>query len=251
MANAETVDAVEVEVRIAASPETVFDFFTEPELMVQWMGRRVELDPRPGGGFRCRDQRRRDRHRRVRRGRTAATGRLHLGLERRGLGDQAGHEHGRGAARARRRGNPPAADPHATCRAPSRPTKHGHGWRHYLERLAVVAAGGDPGRTLRGRGRSASEPTTRGTTMGNPTMWFEVAAKDREAMKGFYSGLFDWKLNDMEAMPYTGIETGERGDPGRDRRGAGGQRRATSPSTSKSTTSRPGSARPSRSAAAA
>jgi uncharacterized protein YndB with AHSA1/START domain len=51
VANAETVDAVEVEVRIAASPETVFDFFTEPGLMVQWMGRRVELDPRPGGGF--------------------------------------------------------------------------------------------------------------------------------------------------------------------------------------------------------
>jgi predicted enzyme related to lactoylglutathione lyase len=44
--------------------------------------------------------------------------------------------------------------------------------------------------------------------MGNPTMWFEVAAKDREGMKGFYSGLFDWKMSDMEAMPYTGIETG-------------------------------------------
>lgn len=50
--------------------------------------------------------------------------------------------------------------------------------------------------------------------MGNPTMWFEVAAKDRESMKGFYSGLFDWKLNDMEAMPYTGIETGGEGIPG-------------------------------------
>lgn len=44
--------------------------------------------------------------------------------------------------------------------------------------------------------------------MGNPTMWFEVAAKDREAMQGFYSGLFDWKMTGMEAMPYTGIETG-------------------------------------------
>jgi len=39
-------------------------------------------------------------------------------------------------------------------------------------------------------------------------MWFEVAAKDRENMKGFYSGLFDWKMSDMEAMPYTGVETG-------------------------------------------
>ena len=53
MANAKTVDAVEVEVRIAASPETVFDFFTDPDKMIQWMGRSAELDPRPGGGFRC------------------------------------------------------------------------------------------------------------------------------------------------------------------------------------------------------
>lgn len=53
MANAKTVDAVEVEVevRIAASPETVFDFFTEPDRMIQWMGRSARLDPRPGGSF--------------------------------------------------------------------------------------------------------------------------------------------------------------------------------------------------------
>jgi predicted enzyme related to lactoylglutathione lyase len=50
--------------------------------------------------------------------------------------------------------------------------------------------------------------------MGNPTMWFEVAAKDREAMKGFYSGLFDWQLSDMDAMPYTTIDTGGEGIPG-------------------------------------
>jgi predicted enzyme related to lactoylglutathione lyase len=50
--------------------------------------------------------------------------------------------------------------------------------------------------------------------MGNPVMWFEVAARDRESMKGFYSGLFDWKLNDMEAMPYTGVDTGGEGIPG-------------------------------------
>jgi predicted enzyme related to lactoylglutathione lyase len=50
--------------------------------------------------------------------------------------------------------------------------------------------------------------------MGNPTMWFEVAAKDREAMKGFYGELFDWKLADMDAMPYTTIDTGGEGIPG-------------------------------------
>ena len=33
----------------------------------------------------------------------------------------------------------------ATCRRASRPSRHARGWDHYLGRLAVVAAGGDPG----------------------------------------------------------------------------------------------------------
>ncbi|HSS05455.1 MAG TPA: VOC family protein [Solirubrobacterales bacterium] len=49
--------------------------------------------------------------------------------------------------------------------------------------------------------------------MGNPTMWFEVAGKDREALKGFYSQLFEWKLTDMDAMPYTTIDAGGEGIP--------------------------------------
>ena len=44
--------AVEKEVRIAARPETVFRYFTEPEMMVQWKGRQATLDPRPGGLYR-------------------------------------------------------------------------------------------------------------------------------------------------------------------------------------------------------
>jgi uncharacterized protein YndB with AHSA1/START domain len=44
---------VEVEVRIAASPETVFDFLVDPDRLIQWMGRSAELEPRPGGAFRC------------------------------------------------------------------------------------------------------------------------------------------------------------------------------------------------------
>ena len=50
--------------------------------------------------------------------------------------------------------------------------------------------------------------------MGNPTMWFEVAGKDREALKDFYSQLFEWKLTDMDAMPYTAVDTGGEGIPG-------------------------------------
>lgn len=45
--------------------------------------------------------------------------------------------------------------------------------------------------------------------MGNPTMWFEVAGRDREALKDFYSRLFDWKLTDMEEMPYSTVDSGE------------------------------------------
>jgi uncharacterized protein YndB with AHSA1/START domain len=43
---------VTLEIRIGARPETVFPFFTDPELMVQWKGTRAELDPRPGGAYR-------------------------------------------------------------------------------------------------------------------------------------------------------------------------------------------------------
>lgn len=50
--------------------------------------------------------------------------------------------------------------------------------------------------------------------MGNPTMWFEVAAKDRDGMKSFYGGLFEWQLTDMDAMPYTLVENGSEGIPG-------------------------------------
>ena len=42
-------DAVEKEVRIAARPETIFPFFTDPEKMVRWKGTSASLDPAPGG----------------------------------------------------------------------------------------------------------------------------------------------------------------------------------------------------------
>jgi uncharacterized protein YndB with AHSA1/START domain len=48
----EVAAVVEREIRIAARPETVFDFFVDPEKMVRWKGRGAELDPRPGGVYR-------------------------------------------------------------------------------------------------------------------------------------------------------------------------------------------------------
>ena len=38
-------------VRIRAEPERVFRYFTEPAALVQWLGERADLEPRPGGQF--------------------------------------------------------------------------------------------------------------------------------------------------------------------------------------------------------
>lgn len=43
---------VEQTVRIAARPETVWRYWTDPERMCAWWGTAAELDPQPGG--RCR-----------------------------------------------------------------------------------------------------------------------------------------------------------------------------------------------------
>jgi uncharacterized protein YndB with AHSA1/START domain len=42
---------ISASVRIAASPEIVFPYFTEPQLLVSWMGESVDIDARPGGMF--------------------------------------------------------------------------------------------------------------------------------------------------------------------------------------------------------
>lgn len=46
-------DRIEQEVAIDAPADFVFRFFTEPERHTAWLGVRAELDPRPGGIYRC------------------------------------------------------------------------------------------------------------------------------------------------------------------------------------------------------
>ena len=43
---------VEVSVHIAARPETVFAYFTDPTRYAQWMGNHATLEPVPGGSYR-------------------------------------------------------------------------------------------------------------------------------------------------------------------------------------------------------
>lgn len=44
-------DTIMLTERIAAPPEAIFKFLIEPEKMLRWMGRSVNIDPRPGGVF--------------------------------------------------------------------------------------------------------------------------------------------------------------------------------------------------------
>jgi len=62
--------------------------------------------------------------------------------------------------------------------------------------------------------------------MGNPVAWFEVVGRDTARLKGFYGELFDWRLEDMQEMPYTIAdphgENGLRGGIGPDPSGGEG-----------------------------
>jgi predicted enzyme related to lactoylglutathione lyase len=45
--------------------------------------------------------------------------------------------------------------------------------------------------------------------MANPFVHVELATTDVAKAKAFYSGLFDWKLEDLPGMDYTFINVGE------------------------------------------
>jgi uncharacterized protein YndB with AHSA1/START domain len=47
-----SADVVIVERRIKARPEVVCSFFTDPDRWLSWQGVEAEIDPRPGGVFR-------------------------------------------------------------------------------------------------------------------------------------------------------------------------------------------------------
>jgi uncharacterized protein YndB with AHSA1/START domain len=132
------------EVRIAAPPEVVFPYFTDPGRMVGWMGVAALLDPRPGGALRIEANGRDvvlgeyvevDPPRRVvftwgfdGAAPIVAAGstRVEVTLERDGDGTLLTLRH------------------HGL----EDPVRNGHaeGWTHYLVRLAQAAAGDSPGR---------------------------------------------------------------------------------------------------------
>lgn len=136
-------NVVERGIRIQASPQTVFAFLTNPEKMVRWMGTEATLDPRPGGVYHVNIT-----------GRERVRGRVVEVVPDTRLVFTWGWEDGMFPV-------PPGTSTVEISLEPDgdgtllRLTHrdlpqdmrrfHGLGWQHALGRLAVAAAGGDPG----------------------------------------------------------------------------------------------------------
>ena len=138
--------SIEREILIAARPETVWELLADPRQAVRWMGQSATFDLRRGGRYRVE----------VIPGNVASGEFVEIDPPRR-LVYTWGWETGRASASV-----PPGTttlvfelEPrgegtllrfsHRDLPNPEAAASHGHGWQHYFERLAAVAAGADPG----------------------------------------------------------------------------------------------------------
>ena len=139
----EATGAVAREIAIEARPETVFEFLTDPALLLRWMGTAATLEPRPGGTYRVvvnpRSTVRGEFVEVVPHSRVVFT----WGFEE----PDAALAPGASTVEVTLR---PEGDGtllrlvHRDLPEPSRP-QHDMGWEHFLDRLRGVAAGDDPG----------------------------------------------------------------------------------------------------------
>ena len=128
-------------IEIAASQEAVFDYFVKPELLVRWMGDVARLEATAGGVFSV------DINGVLIRGH-------YVRLERPRLIEIAWGEAGNqamppGATRLvvtfSAHGDGTRVTLEHSGLTPTESRKHAVGWPHFVQRLAVAAAGGDPG----------------------------------------------------------------------------------------------------------
>lgn len=134
---------VEREVHIDASPETVFEFFTDPVKAVRWMGVSATLDPRPGGVYR------------VEIGEWIAVGEFVEVEPPNRIAWTWGWENddtltAPGSSTVALTLTPTNGGTHVRLVHSGLPSEraaeaHGHGWDQYMARLSLAAAGGDPG----------------------------------------------------------------------------------------------------------
>ena len=133
--------AVERELEIAASPETVWELLTDPA--AAWMGLAASFELRPGGAYRVE----------VIPGHTAVGEFVEIDPPRRLVhtwGWEGTEDVPPGSTTVEYELVPHGAGTLLRFRHRDLPTgaaaeSHGRGWEHYLARLAVAATGGDPG----------------------------------------------------------------------------------------------------------
>jgi uncharacterized protein YndB with AHSA1/START domain len=132
-----------VERFIDAPPETVFSFFSDRDRWLRWQGVTATIDPRAGGVFRMNV-----------RGDGFASGRfLEVRPPERVVftwGWEASEGIPPGSTTVEVHLRPEGTGTRVVLRHRHLPTtesveQHAWGWSHYLDRLMIVAAGGDPG----------------------------------------------------------------------------------------------------------
>ena len=134
-------DTFTTTLRIAASPADVFPYLVEPDLLQQWMGDWADLQPRPGGAFNV------DINGVPIRGHYVVVEPPNRVVFSWGAAGNDALPPGSTTVEITLR-----LDGHETVvelahrdLPPDELSRHGVGWGHFLDRLAVLTAGGDPG----------------------------------------------------------------------------------------------------------
>jgi uncharacterized protein YndB with AHSA1/START domain len=134
-------DVFRTSIDIDASPEQVFDHFVQPELLVRWMGDAARLEALEGGVFSV------DINGVLIRGHFIRVDRPRL-IEI-AWGELGNGAMPPGATRLRvtfeARGTNTRVQLEHTGLLPTEAAKHAVGWPHFLDRLEVLAGGGEPG----------------------------------------------------------------------------------------------------------
>ena len=137
------INAVVSEIHIAAPPEVVFAYFVDPAKMRRWFGSHVHLEPQPGGTYSA------DINSQARARGTyvdvVPPSRVVFTF---GWQDDPNIPPGSTTVEVTLAGDGDGTHVrlvHRGLQTPEMREQHRQGWDHYVARLAVAAAGGDPG----------------------------------------------------------------------------------------------------------
>jgi uncharacterized protein YndB with AHSA1/START domain len=155
----ETPNVVECKVQIDARPETVFQYLTDPDRIARWLGPVQKLDARPGGEIKIGVA-------------TIYSGSgtiVEIDPPRRLVytwgWDEPGHPIPSGSTRVEVDVTPDGAGSVVQLRHLGLPldaiADHTNGWQHFLDRLAIAGAGGDPGPDPAATPKAQPTPATR------------------------------------------------------------------------------------------